>query len=423
MATGSRNNFLGLALGLICFAFAQVVIAQIQFPTTDPNSFNKAPTPDIGSGTAQSVGDLFTGSLSNSYPISVPAGRRGIQPSLALVYNSRVGASWVGRGWSLTGLGTISRSLKYGTPTYTDRDIFLYNGAELVPPLTTETVYGYTGQVYRLKLESGFMKIIKDEVNNRWIVKDLQGTQYYFGDDPNTASNENARTGDPAVSRIFSTTFEWYLVALQDVYGNYMAVQYYPYLSTDYKISGGLLPSDIYYTGWRGSGSSPLDPYYHIYFELAPYSSDPNDTIIQGRAGYLAVIGSRLARIIVSSEETGATIYLLSYNQTSVADIFLSSIKISAGGSSLPATTFTYNQNESSNLGFATQTGNMLPTPFFSPANDDDHKQSGRAVLADVNGDGWNDVVVAVSEGFFSPPPRQEVFLNKADGTGWHMAP
>jgi uncharacterized repeat protein (TIGR01451 family) len=55
---------------------------------------------------------LFTGGVSYSYPVAVPAGAGGLKPNLALAYNSRATdgqtglrdkqqASWVGKGWSL----------------------------------------------------------------------------------------------------------------------------------------------------------------------------------------------------------------------------------------------------------------------------------------------------------------------------------
>ena len=65
-----------------------------------------------------------------SFPIQVPPGPGGLQPSLALSYNSqtvdgaisRTQASWVGMGWSLD-TGYIQRSMN-GTPNYFEDDTF-----------------------------------------------------------------------------------------------------------------------------------------------------------------------------------------------------------------------------------------------------------------------------------------------------------
>src|SRR3989338_7513247 len=61
--------------------------------------------------------DPQTGSLSTGIQIEVPPGRAGIQPNLALTYNSKIRNGILGMGWTLE-LGSIQRSLKKGVPTY-----------------------------------------------------------------------------------------------------------------------------------------------------------------------------------------------------------------------------------------------------------------------------------------------------------------
>lgn len=67
------------------------------------------------------------GAVSLNYPIQVPVGRSGVQPSLALSYSSTGGDGWTGIGWSL-GLGAITRTPEYGALFYDSRDTFTWNG-------------------------------------------------------------------------------------------------------------------------------------------------------------------------------------------------------------------------------------------------------------------------------------------------------
>src|SRR5689334_23255562 len=60
---------------------------------------------------------LFTGAFTYAYPLAVPPGRAGLQPSLALAYNSQASNGWLGVGWDLS-VGSIQRSTKNGVPKY-----------------------------------------------------------------------------------------------------------------------------------------------------------------------------------------------------------------------------------------------------------------------------------------------------------------
>src|SRR5262245_12811146 len=71
--------------------------------------------------------------FSDSIPIAVPP-FHGVEPSLALRYDSGAGNGFVGVGWRLSGLSVIERaSVRFGAPRYDDAtDVFLLDGDELV---------------------------------------------------------------------------------------------------------------------------------------------------------------------------------------------------------------------------------------------------------------------------------------------------
>ncbi len=122
----------------------------------------------------------FTGAATYSYPIEVPAGPGGLQPELALSYNSQVvdqattytQAAWVGMGWSLE-TGSIERDA-HGTTAWTGDDTFLLN----VGGVSTLIVKDSSG-AYHLADEN-FWRISFDSGNNSWTVWDKVGNIYTF---------------------------------------------------------------------------------------------------------------------------------------------------------------------------------------------------------------------------------------------------
>src|SRR2546423_14491497 len=63
--------------------------------------------------------DLFTGTGNFSVPITLPAGRGGLQPRLTLAYSTGSGNGPFGLGWQLS-LPGVSRKTSRGLPRYVD---------------------------------------------------------------------------------------------------------------------------------------------------------------------------------------------------------------------------------------------------------------------------------------------------------------
>src|SRR5215467_13997150 len=70
------------------------------------------------------------GTANMSYPIEVPPGRRGMQPHLAITYDSSGGNGWLGVGWDLK-TSCIEVDTRFSVPHYDGTERYLLDGQEL----------------------------------------------------------------------------------------------------------------------------------------------------------------------------------------------------------------------------------------------------------------------------------------------------
>jgi RHS repeat-associated protein len=202
--------------------------------------------------------DPFTGVATTSIPIEVPPGRSGMQPSLALTYNSAAGNSWLGIGWDLDEEG-IYRQTKWGVnySLNTGEQAFEAKMAgvsgELVP------TPGSSSQ-WSPKVEGGFSRLEKLTAGDgqiMWKATTKQGRKYYFGQ--TTASRQYQVT--PLVA---GNIFGWLLDRVEDTDGNYMTYSYWTDSSNnqvyldhiDYAGNGATGPTNQV-KFWLDDGSRP----------------------------------------------------------------------------------------------------------------------------------------------------------------------
>src|SRR4030095_5630171 len=104
-----------------------------------------------------------SGAAEDRIPIQVPPGIAGVEPKLALVYNSQAGNGLLGVGWNLEGLSAITRCPRTmaqdgvrGGVNYDANDRYCLDGQRL---MAISGSYGADGTEYRTERES-FTKVI-----------------------------------------------------------------------------------------------------------------------------------------------------------------------------------------------------------------------------------------------------------------------
>ncbi|MCG8558478.1 MAG: hypothetical protein MI824_01650, partial [Hyphomicrobiales bacterium] len=265
----------------------------------------QAQTEVVGTVSGQ-VGVTPSGGATYAVPIVVPPGTTGVQPKLALSYNSQGGNGLVGVGWSVSGLSVISRC---GTDLYHDdpanggagidpvdydaNDKFCLNGQRLV---AVSGSYGASGTEYRTAFEE-FSKIVSYGTTGggptRFRVWKKTGEILDYG---NTADSRVVGQGRTAVRT-------WALSRLADVKGNYITFTYANTQST-----GEFHIDRIDYTG---NDAESLAPYNHVDFV---YQTRP-DTITSYLAGDKITITKRLTNIKAYAGSTLAQDYRIAYER------------------------------------------------------------------------------------------------------------
>lgn len=161
--------------------------------------------------------DSNSGSVNISFPLNLTKSR-ALTPNLSLNYHSNQGNSVFGMGFDLNGMLHISRSTKYGVPTYDDnKDIFvLSNAGELVKVKEEGNII-----TYRPRLDTQFSTIEYHITERTWLIREANGINHYLGHDGNSriVDNENVALEEQRI-------FKWWVGKTVDVYGNQIRYQY-----------------------------------------------------------------------------------------------------------------------------------------------------------------------------------------------------
>lgn len=276
------------------------------------------------------------GGANIGYPIKIPSGRNGMQPSVSINYNSDGGNGWLGEGWGVIA-PAITLDTKWGVPTFdqtNESEIYMLNGEQLMYPKlklskfvyedwmpnrhilvngnyqTIPQARGTIEKQFTPRKQGSFAKIERkgqNPTNYYWKVTSTDGTVSWYGGKNNVESNA-------VIKNAQNNIVHWSLYRVEDVNGN--TINYY-YNNQIYSggtgvnenLNDGLIYnlSSIKYTGYNGS-----DGAYSIDF-INENSITRPDISIHTRLGLKQIIPYRLDKIKVSYNNNQIRGYKLEY--------------------------------------------------------------------------------------------------------------
>src|SRR3989344_784759 len=338
----------------------EIPIEEIPPPMSLFSSSDPAPLPEsltqFTYQTSPSKVDQVSGALTQRLPLVVPPGRNGLDPDLALQYNSqRAEDDIVGYGWNIS-IPYIERVNKKGSERlYTDN----YFTSSLGGDLATTSLATSTPVEYRHKVEDGsFLKYAYS--NNAWVAYDKNGTKYTFG------TTTQARQFDVASS---TQIYRWMIEEIRDTNNNFIRFEYT-------KDSNQIYPYKIYYTGYNSTDG--------IFLVEFTKSARP-DAYVSYKAGFEVETAYRITEVKTSVNGQWVRKYTLSYtsgnngNRSLLQSVQETGRDENAVELPLPAITFEYASS----------------TSLFYEPSEDQTLYTSALVVGDRNGDALNDITIS----------------------------
>jgi RHS repeat-associated protein len=283
--------------------FTDMINATITVPDhPNPASLNPTSVKDIKSADPGAQINLIEPPKANnmgdarlSYPIDLPPGRNGMQPALAVQYNSGGGNGWMGLGWDIA-MQSVSIDTRWGVPRYDaalETESYVLDGEPLTPVAHRGELKPRTAEkTFHTRVEGQFRRIIRHgsaPANYWWEVTDKNGTRFFYGGRPETGIDQGAVLADPGNGNVF----KWALKEIRDTNGNNIVYQY----DIANGGAGGEPWRQIYLKRINYTGSQGAQGPYEVAFRR---TGGRIDMMVDGRPGFKTVMDQRLAGIDVS---------------------------------------------------------------------------------------------------------------------------
>ena len=358
------------------------------------------------------------GGVSYSIPIELPAGINGMQPSLALTYNSQGGNGLAGWKWDLSGLSSITRTgktlyhdgAKGGVTINDETDRFMLDGQRLIE------VSNYGDSIDYKTEQDGFAKIrayveemtiiifgnsITFQYINNFKVWNPDGTILEYG------FTDNARI-EPQNGNVMALC--WLLNKVSDRNGN--SIEYY---YTEMQETGEYYIDSIQYTS---NGKFSIDPEFTVRFGY----KNRMDYEFGYIAGNIVQQKRLLTNIRVDKRNRGELMrYTMEYSGTSAHAMSnysnnkmynrLIGISLEKEGNTLNPTRIIWEKDETPSYQHNTSYKSELDTTYLNNF----------IFVGDFNADGFSDVITVPYKGkgcsTYPGPVDMNVLLNQGDGS------
>jgi len=342
-----------------------------------------------------------TGSASYSIPVAVPPGVAGIQPSVAITYQSGGADGWLGVGWNISGLSQIGRCKRTlaednvnGAVTMTATDFFCLDGNRL--RLTGGTPYGAANTTYQTELEQ-FSRVTAYGTAGTgpayFIVEGKNGLKYEYG---NTADSriESTATGFTTTARV------WLLNRVSDRDGNAMTITYQEDGAAG---NGSYRPLEFNYTSNSTAGLAAVYK-LKFFWENRPASDNPQQYVAGGKV----VEAYRLNHLETQYNDPAVGSYRLvrSYNLTYGTSAVTPRSRITAiqecdrNGACLSPTTVAWQDGQA---GVSASSSTAVATSDGTGVQRYDFNGDGRTDLFYSSGGAWVVALAAPTGGYAAP--------------------
>jgi RHS repeat-associated protein len=254
-----------------------------------------------------------SGSATLDFPLVVPPGRQGMEPELAVRYDSSGANGWLGVGWDLQ-LPSIEISTLFGVPRYDGTERYTIAGEQLAATSSPG--------VFVRRTEGSFDRIVRkgnDPASYWWEVTDKNGTRFVYG------QSAQARLSDPRTGNVF----RWHLEQEIDLHGN--SVDYFYVTDRNAPGAAGEPWVEVYPERIEYTGGPNVQAFYKVTFALDAPDTRP-DRLSSGRQGFKTYTRRRLASVDVLAGANIVRRYVFAYRAGDFQKSLLASIAVTGEG-------------------------------------------------------------------------------------------